>query len=42
MKTKTLKILKILWQIIKFIVTVGKSHEDKYLNKDGENNKTGN
>ena len=34
MKQKTLKILMIVWQIIKFIVTVGKSHEDKYLNKD--------
>lgn len=34
MKLKTLKILKIVWQIIKYIVTVGKSHEDKYLNKD--------
>ena len=37
MKQKTLKILKIVWKIIKFIVTVGKSHEDKFLNKD-ENN----
>ena len=42
MKAKTLKILKIVWEIIKFIVTVGKSHEDKHLNKDGENYKTGN
>ncbi len=37
MKQKTLKILKIVWEIIKFIVTVGKSHEDKYLNKNETN-----
>lgn len=34
MKTKTKKILLILWKIIKFIVTIGKSHEEKYLSKE--------
>ena len=34
MKTKIKKILFILWKIIKFIVTIGKSYEDKYLSKE--------
>lgn len=39
MKPKTLKILSTIWRVIKFIVTLGISHEDKYLNKDTNNNK---
>ena len=38
MKQKTLKILKIVWQIIKFIFTIGKSHEEKFLNKNDKTN----
>ena len=37
MKPKTLKILTTIWRIIKFIVTLGMSYEDKYPNNDGNN-----
>lgn len=37
MKKKTLKILKIVWKIIKFIVTISMSHEDKYTHKNETN-----
>lgn len=37
MKQQTLKILKIIWKVIKFIVTIGKSHEEKYLSKEDTN-----
>ena len=38
MKPKTLKILTLIWKVFKFIVTLGISHEDKYLKKDNKTN----
>lgn len=34
MKANVKKVLLFLWKVIKFIVTIGKEHEDKYLTKN--------